>query len=98
MDNAVLQNMRQRRSCRAYQDRQISLEEMETVIEAGAWAPSGMGRQPVLFVAVQDKATRDTLSRLNAHFLGKPDMDPFYGAPTVVVVLVKADIPTAVAI
>ena len=36
MDNAVLQNMRQRRSCRAYQDRQISLEEMETVIEAGA--------------------------------------------------------------
>ena len=44
MDNAVLQNMRQRRSCRAYQDRQISLEEMETVIEAGAWAPSGMGR------------------------------------------------------
>lgn len=96
MDNAVLQNMRQRRSCRAYQDRQISLEEMETVIEAGAWAPSGMGRQPVLFVAVQDKATRDTLSRLNAHFLGKPDMDPFYGAPTVVVVLVKADIPTAV--
>ena len=95
MDNAVLQNMRQRRSCRAYQDRQISLEEMETVIEAGAWAPSGMGRQPVLFVAVQDKATRDTLSRLNAAVMGN-DRDPFYGAPTVLVVLADKSRPTCV--
>ena len=97
MDNAVLQNMRQRRSCRAFLPQQITLEEMETVIEAGAWAASGMGRQPVVFVAVQDKATRDTLSALNAKWMGKEEgFDPFYGAPTVVVVLVKADIPTAV--
>ena len=40
----------------------------------------------VVTVAVEDKDTRDLLSRMNAAVMGT-DSDPFYGAPVVVVVL-----------
>lgn len=56
-----------RRSCRAYDpDRPVDRETLEKVVEAGRFAPSGMGRQPVHFVVVTDRATRDRLSRMNA--------------------------------
>ena len=86
MQTEVLQAMQERRSCRAYLPEQIKPEELDAVLTAGTWAPTGMGAQSPVIVAVQDKATRDTLSRLNAAVTGN-DRDPFYGAPTVLVVL-----------
>ena len=86
MQTEVLQAMQERRSCRAYLPEQIKPEELDAVLTAGTWAPTGMGAQSPVIVAVQDKATRDTLSRLNAAVMGN-DRDPFYGAPTVLVVL-----------
>ena len=52
-----------------------------------------MGRQPVTFVAVTDPATVERLSQLNAQVMGSSS-DPFYGAKTVVVVLVDRSVPT----
>lgn len=83
-----------RRSCRAYDpDRPVDQETLEKIVEAGRFAPSGMGRQPVHFVVVRDRAVRDQLSRMNAQIMGG-NGDPFYGAPTVVVVLVETGFPT----
>ena len=86
MQTEVLQAMQERRSCRAYLPQQVGAEELEAVLTAGTWAPTGMGAQSPVIVAVQDRETRDTLSRLNAAVMGG-DKDPFYGAPTVLVVL-----------
>jgi nitroreductase len=44
-----------RRSVRAYTDEPVSKEDMMTVLEAGTWAPTGMGRQPWRFVIIEDK-------------------------------------------
>ena len=52
-----------------------------------------MGRQPVVFVAVEKKEVRDRLSRMNAAIMGT-DSDPFYGAPAVIVVLADRSVPT----
>ncbi len=41
-----------RRSCHNYSDRPVEAEKLARIIEAGQYAPSGMGRQPVTFVAV----------------------------------------------
>ena len=76
-----------RRSCRNYSDRPVEAEKLARIIEAGQYAPSGMGRQPVTFVAVTDPATVERLSQLNAQVMDS-NSDPFYGAKTVVVVLV----------
>lgn len=95
MQTEVLQAMQQRRSCRAYLDRQVSAEALDAVLTAGTWAPTGMGAQSPVIVAVQDKQTRDALSRLNAAVMGN-DKDPFYGAPTVLVVLADKNRHTCV--
>ncbi len=75
-----------RRAIRKYKDEQITKEELEKVLEAGKYAPTGQGLQSPIMVAVQNKETRDKLSKMNAAVMGI-DKDPFYGAPTVVLVL-----------
>lgn len=85
MDNIVLQALRERRSIRKYKPEQISDEELKAVLEAGTWAPTGKGLQDPWIVAVQDEALRARISRMNAEIWGK-DIDPFYGAPTFVLV------------
>jgi nitroreductase len=85
MDNAVITALVQRRSVRAYKPEQITDDELKTVLEAGTWAPTGMGRQDPWIVAVQNPELLKKLSRMNAAFLGV-DSDPFYGAPTYVLV------------
>ncbi|MGN0983414.1 MAG: nitroreductase [Gemmiger sp.] len=95
INNVVLAAMAARRSCRAYEARQITREELDAVTTAGTWAATGMGRQSPRIIAVQDPETRNTLSRLNAAVMGAGH-DPFYGAPTVLVVLADKSAPTAV--
>ena len=93
--NEAMKTLYERRSIRRYQGKQITREELDAVVRAGVCAPSGKNRQSAIIVAVQDKATRDELSRLNAAVLGTQS-DPFYGAPTVLVVLADANSPYAV--
>jgi nitroreductase len=44
-----------RRSVRAYKDKPVSKEQIEAVLEAGVWAPTGMDRQPWRFIIIQNK-------------------------------------------
>jgi nitroreductase len=44
-----------RRSVRAYKNESVSKEQIETVLEAGTWAPTGMGREPWKFIVIEDK-------------------------------------------
>lgn len=84
----TLADMKTRRSCRKYKPEQIKEEELSAILEAGTYAPTGIGAQSPIMVVVQDKETRDYLSTLNARELGNQS-DPFYGAPTIVVVLAE---------
>ena len=89
----ALEVMRQRRSVRSYKADPIPRELLEKVLEAGTYAPTGMGRQSPIILAVTDKALRDRLAKLNAAVMGR-DNDPFYGAPAVLVVLADKSVPT----
>lgn len=89
----TLRDLKERRSCRAYLPEQIGEEALAAILEAGTYAPTGMGRQSPVIVTVQDPETRNALSRMNAAVMGR-DGDPFYGAPTVVVVLADPEIGT----
>ena len=86
--NETIKTMLERKSCRSFQDRQVSDEDLRQVIDAGLAAPSGRNLQPTIIVAVQDKETIAKMSRINAAVM-ETDKDPFYGAPTVLVVLAK---------
>lgn len=91
--NDALQNLLTRRSCRAYKQEQITKEQLGAILEAGTYAPTGMGRQSPLIVAIQSPEVLARVERLNAAAMGNPDAHPFYGAPTVVVVFENADSP-----
>lgn len=86
----TLQSMKDRRSIKSYLPEQIKKEELDTVLEAGIYAANGRGLQSAKIVVVQDKETRDLLSRLNAQVMGT-DIDPFYGAPTVLIVFADSE-------
>ena len=83
--NETLNTLLTRRSIRKFKPEQIKAEELAAVLEAGKHAPSGGGRQGNLFVVAQDPALRKQLAKLNAAVLGK-DFDPYYGAPTIILV------------
>lgn len=94
--NEVIRAMEERRSVRAYTDEMPSREQIETVVEAGLWAASGMGQQDPVIIAVTNRALRDRLSAMNADIMDRPGTDPFYGAPVVLVVLAPRDQPNRV--
>lgn len=62
INNEVLDCIRARRSTRQFQERQIEAEQLETLLEAAIWAPSGGNSQSWLFTAIQNK---EILSKIN---------------------------------
>lgn len=94
MNNEILDNMKARRSCRAFTSQMPPRDVVAAVCEAGTYAPTGHGKQSPIILAVTDKTLRDRLSRMNAAIMGT-EGDPFYGAPVVLVVLADRTLPTA---
>lgn len=91
--NETINNLINRRSVRSYQDKQVDQATLDLILKAGEYAPSGMGKQSAIMVVIQDPETIKKLSRLNGANMNSDD-DPFYGAPTVVVVLGDSSIST----
>lgn len=89
----TLIDLKNRRSCRKYTEQQIAEEELAAVLEIGTYAPTGHGSQSPVMVVVQDKALRDRLSAINGAIMGAK-IDPFYGAPTAVIVFADTSVPT----
>ncbi len=85
--NETMKTLLNRRSIRKYKPEQITAEELNTVLEAGKYAPSGANQQSALFIVVQKKSVLEKISKMNAAVMGKTDIDPYYGAPTVILVL-----------
>lgn len=96
MENQILKAMRERRSVKKYLPTLVEEEKLQAILEAGKYAANGRGMQSATMVVVQDAKTREQLRKMNAAVLGNPDMDPFYGAPTIVVVLADKNHTTAV--
>ena len=89
--NDVEDTIISRRSCKQFDpERVVAKELIERVVTAGTWAATGKGQQAPIILAVTNKEMRDKISKMNAKVLGA-DIDPFYGAPVVLVVLADKD-------
>ena len=88
--NDVIKAMKERRSIRSFKPDMPAEADIEQILEAGLYAPSGMGKQSVITVAVTNKEIRDKLAADNCRIGGwKEGFDPFYGAPVILIVLAK---------
>ncbi len=89
--NETLKVLETRRSCRNFDpDKMISEEDLNAIIKAGTYAPTGMGKQSPIIIAVTNKEMRDKISKENAKIMGT-DSDPFYGAPVILIVLANKE-------
>lgn len=89
----TLTTLKTRRSCRAYKPEHIEDKKLKAIVEAGTYAATGMGKQSPIILVIKDQEIYNTLKKLNAAAMGM-DIDPFYGAPDLLVVLANKDIPT----
>ena len=91
----TLTTLKTRRSCRAYKPDHVEQEKLDAILEAGTYAATGMGKQSPIILVVKDPEVREKLAKINAGVLGM-EIDPFYGAPELLVVLANKDVPTYV--
>ena len=95
--NEVIKAIKERRSIRRFKPEMPSEHEIEEILEAGLYAASGMGRQPVITIAVTGKEQRDRLSEINRRIGGwQEGFDPFYGAPVILIVLADKSARTGI--
>lgn len=94
--NEVLQAMETRASVKGFASTPVSESDLQSIVQAGLRAPSGLNKQSPIILVVTEPTTVQKLSKLNA---GKDPFfraDPFYGAPAVLVVLADKSVPTRV--
>ena len=88
-------DLKTRRSCRKYTDRQIDEETLNTILEAGTYAPSGMGKQSARIVVTQNRNLITELGRLNMSSVGR-EGNGFFGAPTLIEIFADRNVHTYV--
>ncbi len=69
----LLDFIKERRSIRAFQDKQIPEKEIEMILEAGRWAPSASNRQPWNFILIKNRDILKKLARVTGYgwFIGE---------------------------
>lgn len=87
MKEEALEVLLNRRAIRKFKSEQIKDEELNLVLKAGTYAPTAMGMQSPLIVAVQDPEDVKELNRLSANIMNRPGVtEPYYGAPTIIII------------
>ena len=87
MKEEALEVLMNRRAIRKFKSEQIKDEELDLVLKAGTYAPTAMGMQSPLIVAVQDPEDIKELNRLSANIMNRPGVtEPYYGAPTIIII------------
>ena len=94
--------LKTRRSVKSFSDKQISDDDLKEILEAGCNAPSGMGLQSPKIIVIQRKDIIERFSKWNLSYFPDEiaekmgDADPFYNAPTLLIVLADKNVPTCV--
>ena len=90
--NDTLKVLESRRSCRKFKADMITEEELQAIVKAGTYAPTGMGKQSPIIIAVTKKELRDQIAEENRKIGGSQEgFDPFYGAPVILIVLANKE-------
>ena len=96
--NEILKNIKSRRSIREYLPKQIKQEDLDSIIEAAIYAPSGHNDQPWHFTIIQNKELIAYISAKSKELMAKSEIDWMrnmglnpkinltYNAPTLIIV------------
>lgn len=82
--NDFVKTLLTRRSVRAFKPDPVSVEDLETLMEAAAYAPSGMNRQTWEFTAVANPEKIQELAALIREELGREQYDMYRPAALII--------------
>lgn len=82
--NSVMENLLTRRSVRAFEKKEIPVDELDQILQAAVYAPSGMGRQTWQFTVVTDREKIQKLAAVVEKELNRPGYDMY--APEVIII------------
>lgn len=95
--------LKTRRSTKDFNNRKVSREDLDKILEAAVNAPSGMNIQSPKILVIQRKKIIERFAQWNKSFypdelLDKlpEDFDPFYNAGTLIIVLADGNVNTCV--
>ncbi len=86
----TIKTIRDRRSIRKYKPDEIEEEDLQTILQAGRWAPSASNKQPWHFIIIRNKEMREKLADIHDYgrfmrespvvivVLGDPSKHPRY--------------------
>ena len=86
----VVQAIRDRRSIRKYKSTEVEFDKIDTILQAGRWAPSASNKQPWHFIVVRDAMMRKKFGEIHDYgrfmaespvvivVLGDPEKHPKY--------------------
>lgn len=96
--NETLKTILTRRSIRKYKEEQIKEEELQAILEAGKFAPCGLGQQSSYFTVIQNKEMLQKINKIcknayiksgnkNFEALAKAEkFSAYHNAPTFIIV------------
>lgn len=87
--NQLLENLKARRSVRKFQDKPVSEETLQTLLEAVQWSPSWANTQCWEVIVVRDPALRERLQATLGK--GNPATKAVVSAPLLLVLCAKKD-------
>lgn len=86
--NEMMKTILNRRSVRSYKKDQIKDEELEQILQAGKFAPSGMNKQPWHFTVVQNAEMLNKINdgcKMAMQKTNDKNFSAFYNAPTLII-------------
>jgi len=90
----TLQAIAKRKSTRKYLPKQIPEKDLENILFAGCAAPvAGGDWDTVQIIVIQNRDLLARMSRAGASKLRKRNSDPFYGAPTLILIATQIYCP-----
>ena len=61
----TIKTIRDRRSIRKYKSKEVEEEDLQTILQAGRWAPSASNKQPWHFIIIKNPDMRKKLSDIH---------------------------------
>ena len=101
--NQTMETIKNRRSVRKYNPEQIKDEELENILEAAIYAPTGHNDQPWHFTIVQNKdlideindGAKEAMKKMGVEWIfrlgSNKDFNIFHGAPTIILISGRKD-------
>lgn len=86
----LLKLMEKRYSCRSFNDKKISREDLNLILQAGYLAPVGKGEyNQLLITVIENRELLNEIDKVGSTFFGGKIKKPTYAANTVVLVSAK---------